>query len=35
MNYEAIMAEAEKEKSFLVETRRWLHAHPETGFDLD
>ena len=35
MNYEAIMAEAEKEKTFLVETRRWLHTHPETGFDLD
>ena len=34
MNYEAIMVEAEKEKTSLVETRRWLHAHPETGFNL-
>ena len=34
MTYEALMTEADREKTSLVESRRWLHAHAETGFDL-
>lgn len=34
MTYETLMTEADREKTFLIESRRWLHAHAETGFDL-
>lgn len=30
-----LLKEAEQNKSFLTETRRYLHSHPETGFDLE
>lgn len=30
-----LLKEAEQNKSYLTETRRYLHSHPETGFDLE
>ena len=34
MNQKELLKEAESYKSQLVKTRRYLHSHPETGFDL-
>lgn len=30
-----LLKEAEQNKSYLTDTRRYLHSHPETGFDLE
>ena len=34
MTDKTLLIEAEKDKNILTESRRWLHAHAETGFDL-